>query len=67
MYLLVVAAVIIDPSPLKCSWAALRGYLVLGSAGILVPAPVIYSTPLLASAGIWLHRRVFDFILAQIV
>lgn len=44
MYLLVVAAVIIDSSPLKYFWVTVRGCLVLSSGRILPPSQL--SSPL---------------------
>lgn len=43
MYLLVVAAMIIDSYPLKYFWVAVRGYLVLSSGKILFPTRVTYT------------------------
>lgn len=46
MYLLVVAAIIIDSCPLKYFWLSVGGYLVLRSGKILFPAPIYTSISL---------------------
>lgn len=45
MYLLVVAAIIIDSYPLKYFWVAVRGYLVLSSGRILFLILIICTLP----------------------
>lgn len=71
VYLLVVAAMIIDVYPLKYFWIAVRGCLVLSSGKILFPTPVIYThtTPhILSPQHVYSHNgRVLTIFFTQFV
>lgn len=55
MYLLVVAAVIIDSCPFKYLCVAVRGYLVLSPGKILFPTTIIYTHMPLYSQYVFGH------------
>lgn len=66
MYLLVVAAIIIDSCPLKYFWLSVGGYLVLRSGKILFPAPIYTSISLHPQRVFGLIDRFLIFFLPEL-
>lgn len=65
MYLLVVAAVIIDSYPLKYFWGVAREYLIPSSARILPPTLPI--SPYLSTLCVWPHRQVLALVFPRLL